>query len=61
MADQWQKQELWNLNCSYTFLCQQEAVCTVLLDSEKRSDKDLMPISNNFTAVEKLVAILELN
>lgn len=42
-----------------TFLCPQQAVCTVLFDSEKHSDKDLMPISNNFTAVEKLVTILE--
>ena len=34
-------------------------VCAVLLDSEKRSDRDLMLTSQEFFVAEELLAILE--
>ena len=42
-----------------TSLHQQQAICTVLLDSEKCSDEDLMPTSQEFAVAEKLLAILK--
>ena len=42
-----------------TLLCQQQAICAVLLDSEKRSNKDLMPTSQEFTVAEELLATLK--
>ena len=39
-----------------TLLRQQQVICAVLLDSEKRSDKDLMPTSQEFTACSKGIA-----
>jgi len=42
-----------------TLLRQQQAICAVLLDSEKHSDKDLMPASQEFTVAEELLAILK--
>ena len=42
-----------------TLLHQQQAICTVLLDSEKHSDKDLIATSQEFTVPEELLAILK--
>ena len=42
-----------------SLLRQQQAVCAVLLDSEKRSDRDLMLTSQEFLVAEELLAILE--
>ena len=42
-----------------TLLRQQQAICAVLLDSEKHRDKDLMPTSQEFTVAEELLAILK--
>ena len=42
-----------------TFLRQQQAICAVLLDSEKCSDNDLMPTSQEFAVAEELLAILK--
>jgi len=41
------------------FIEQQQPVCAVLLESQRRDDRQLMPTDNEISTAEELVAVLE--